>query len=448
MPRAGVIHIPAGQLALAQEDASYQVKHDLFDFLDGLPGTPAQFRPIPSAVLGSDGRIWLATTSGVVSVEPNRIQRNPLPAPVSIRQLKANGNSYASWETPTLQPHTESVQIDYTGLSLSIPERVRFRYRLEGVDNDWQEAGGRREAFYTRLGPGKYRFQVIAANNDGIWNEEGDSLEFSIAPAFYQTSWVVILCVAAFLLLLYLLYMLRLKQLASHIRSRLHERHLERERIARELHDTLLQGIQGLILRFQAVTESIPVQEPARAAMERALDRADQVLVEGRDRVLELRAASTYSGDLEQVFTQLGEDLRQDQAVAFRVSSQGAPQSLDPIVRDEIFRIGREALFNACRHANASLIEVEILQNRDELRLRFLDDGRGVDAKVMEAGGKPGHWGFSGMRERAERIGGRLSIWSRSGSGTEVELRLPAASAYRPCLKQSRWKWWRNWFPG
>jgi len=254
--------------------------------------------------------------------------------------------------------------------------------------------------------------------------------------------------VAATIGLLWLLYLLRLRQLGLHIRTRLHERHMERERIARELHDTLLQSIQGLILRFQAVAETIPPREPARMAMESALERADEVLVEGRDRVLDLRASTQYSGDLSEVFGKVAEELSQDHPAEFRVITTGVEQTLDPLVRDEIFRIGREALLNAYHHADAGNIEVEIDYSRDELRLRFMDDGRGVEAKVLEQGGRPGHWGLSGMRERAERIGGRLSIWSRPGAGTELEFRMPAAAAYRPCLKNSRWKWLPRIFGG
>lgn len=442
----GIVHIGQAELARLRQDATHRVRFELLDFLDGLPGTPAQYRPIPTAVATTDGRLWFATTSGVVSVDPGRITRNPLPPPVHLQSLIVDGVK-RDWTTgpPRLPAQAEDLQINYTALSLSIPERVRFRYKLEGRDAHWQDAGARRVAIYNNPGPGDYRFRVIAANDDGVWNEQGATLAFSIEPRFYQTTWFVLLCVLLAAWLLWLAYLLRLNQLGLHIRTRLHERHMERERIARELHDTLLQSIQGLILRFQAVAESIPASEPARAAMESALERADGVLVEGRDRVLDLRASTQYAGSLSDVFTQVADELGQGQAISFRVQTSGVEQVLDPIVRDELFRIGREALLNAYHHADAGTIEVAIDYSRDELRLRFIDDGRGVDAKVLERGGRPGHWGLSGMRERAERIGGKLSLWSRPGAGTEVELRLPAAAAYRPCLKASRWAWLRRW---
>jgi signal transduction histidine kinase len=344
-----------------------------------------------------------------------------------------------------LPKRTASLQVDYTATSLAMPERVRFRYRLDGVDDAWVDAGTRRQAFYTNPAPGDYTFRVIAANHDGIWNKQGAAIRISVPPMFYQTRWFTALCIIAAGGIMWVIYMLRLKELGLHIRSRLHERHLERERIARELHDTLLQSIQGLILRFQAVAEGLPSGAASRDEMERVLDRADAALAEGRNRVLDLRSSSTDGDDLSEAFTKVAADLAIDHPAAFRVITEGTMQPLDPIVRDELFRIGREALVNAYRHADAEAIDVEIVHARDELRLRFMDNGRGIDTTVLD-GGRPGHWGLSGMRERAERIGATLRVRSRQGSGTEVEVRMPAGSAYRPCLKKSRWTLVRRLF--
>lgn len=440
----GVIRVDAGQIERLRVDEKARADFTRFDFLDGLPGTPAQFRPLPTAIAGSDGRLWFASTSGVVSIDPRQIEHNPLPPPVAIRALRVNGAALplaASLQLPAL---TQNLEIDYTALSLSIPERVRYRYQLQGFDPDWQEVGTRRTAYYSHLAPGSYRFTVIASNNDGVWNEVGATVGLEIAPAFFQTRWFAALCVLAVFGVLWLLYLLRLRRLGLHIRTRLHERHLERERIARELHDTLLQSIQGLILRFQAVAETIPAANPARQAIESALDRADQVLAEGRDRVIDLRASSAYEGELPETFAKVAEELAQEHPANFSLVVHGVPQPIDPIVRDEIFRVGREALVNAYRHANAATVEVEITHSRDELRLRFIDDGRGIEPGVLKAGGRPGHWGLSGMRERAARIEATLNLWSRPGAGTEVELRMDASAAYRPCLKKSRWRWMRR----
>jgi signal transduction histidine kinase/ligand-binding sensor domain-containing protein len=440
----GVVRMAMAELKRALAEPGYEPAYALFDAQNGLPGIAVQSNPVSTIINAGNGVLWFVTNQGAAWIDSARIHRNPRPPRVSIRSLAADGVLHAPGVPIELKERTTRVEIDYTATSLTLAERNRFRYRLEGVDADWQEAGTRRQAFYTNLGPGAYRFHVTAANNDGVWNEHGASLEFSIAPTFFQTPWFLWLCVVAAFGTLWLLYLLRLRQIAQHIRTRLHERHMERERIARELHDTLLQSIHGLILRFQAVAETIPPTDRARMAMESALDRADEVLAEGRDRVLDLRASTQYSNDLPEAFSRIAEELARDHPAVFQLTIRGVEQVLDPLVRDEIFRIGREALLNAYHHGDAGTVEVEIDYSRDELRLCFVDDGRGVEAGVLEQGGRPGHWGLSGMRERAERIGGRLSIWSRPGAGTEVEFRMPAAAAYRPGLKTSRWKWLRR----
>ncbi|NMO15711.1 ATPase [Pyxidicoccus fallax] len=436
----GIYHLGADEVERAVADPNHLARGDRFDFLDGLPARPTLLRPLPSLVQGTDGRLWFATTNGVVWVDPTRIFRNPLPPPVKIRSVRVDGRQLAPGASLVLPERATNLEIDYTALSLTVPQRVRFRYRLEGVDATWQDVGTRREAYYTHLAPGRYRFQVIAANNDGVWNETGASVELVLPPAFFQTWWFRALCVAAVLAALWAVYLLRLRQVRARMRRLLEERHLERERIARELHDTLLQGIQGLILRFQSVVEKLPEGEHARTSLEKALDRADAVLVEGRNRVRDLRATAESTGELSRAFAKVREELELDAATGFHVVVEGHPTSLDPLVRDEVFRIGREALVNAFQHARARRIEVELTYARDELRLRIRDDGRGVDAELLQAGGRPGHWGLSGMRERARKIGATLDIWSREDAGTEVELRVPASAAYRGDPKHS----WRH----
>ncbi|AKJ02341.1 two component regulator with propeller domain [Archangium gephyra] len=437
----GVFHIPAEEVQRAAGDPNHRVRYELFDFLDGLPARPTLLRPLPTAIAGSDGRLWFATSNGVVWIDPERIARNPLPPPVSILSVKADGRRYEPASNVTLPIHPANLELDYTALSLSIPERVRIRYRLEGVDEHWQDVGTRRTAYYGNLEPGRYRFQVIASNNDGVWNERGASLELIVPPAFHQTWWFRALCVMAGLLLLWLLYLLRLRQLTAKMRGRLEERHAERERIARELHDTLLQSVQGLVLRLQAVAEQLPVHEPARQAMEKALDRADEVLAEGRDRVMELRSPAHEGRDLSDALVQVGEELAEDMPMSFRLVVEGVPRELDATVQGELFLIGREALLNAFQHAGGTAVEAELRYGSDELRVRIRDDGSGVAPEILEVGGRPGHWGLAGMHERAARIGATLQVWSRTGAGTEVELKVPAAIVYRRRPKAAWWSW-------
>lgn len=427
---AGIVRIADDELDRALRDPTHPVDYRLFDSQDGLKGVALQSTIASTAGRDIDGRLWFATNQGVSSIDPSAIHRNRLAPPVIIRALVAGGREYPATADIRLPKRTGNIRIHYTATSLAVPERVRFRYRLEGVDEQWQDAGNRREAFYTNLTPGHYRFQVIASNDDGVWNQQGATVDFLIPPLFYQTRWFLGLSVLAGLALVFASFLLRLRQAALRVRLRMEERHAERERIARELHDTLLQATQGLVLRFQAVAERIPPGEPVRDMIDRALDRADDVLVEGRDRVKGLRASADIIRDLPCALVDLGEELFGDDPQRFGVIVEGTVRMLDPMAREELYRIGYEATVNAMQHAQAGRVEVELDYDIDELRLRVRDNGRGISETVLEAGGKPGHWGLAGMRERAERLGASFDIWSRPGSGTEVDIRLPAAVAY------------------
>ncbi|HEY0747301.1 MAG TPA: two-component regulator propeller domain-containing protein, partial [Steroidobacteraceae bacterium] len=445
---AGVVHVTPAEVAHAVQDPAYRVHCEVFDYLDGVPGATVQLRPTPSAIEGSDGRLWFGSYSGIFSIDATRIRRNSIPPPVTIWSLSSRGIRYPAVPANDLRLpiNTTNLQIEYTAGSLTIPERVRFRYKLEGSDRDWQDAGSRRDAFYTNLGPGRFTFRVIASNNDGVWNDTGAWLSFSIAPAFYQTKWFYALCALMCLVLLVALYKIRLRQVSAHVRGRLEERLAERERIARELHDTLLQGIQGLVLRFQAVANRIPAREPARAQMERALERADQVLSEGRERVKDLRGSIDAVADLPEALAAAGNHLAIAHPTTLRARIEGTRRELHPIVREEALLIAREALANAFLHADAGQIEIEVSYGETALHVRVRDDGNGIDPHVLSAG-RPGHWGLLGMRERAKKIQAVVIVWSRVGSGTEVDLRVPAAMAYRKPLGAGPRRWWRALSP-
>jgi len=325
----------------------------------------------------------------------------------------------------TLPAYTTAVRFDYAGLSLTAAEKVRYRYRLDGVDTDWRELTAARQALYTNLRPGQYTFRVIAANNDGVWNEQGAALDFSIASAYSQTIWFRAVCAAAFLATLWALYQLRLHQIAKGFNARLEERVAERTRIARDLHDTLLQSFQGLLLRFQTVREHLPTR-PAEAEriLESAIDQTAQAITEGREAVQGLRASTVERNDLAQTITTLGQELAAEggshTSVGLQVDVGGTPRTLHPIVRDEIYQIASEALRNAFRHAEAQRIEVEFRYGEQQFRVRVRDDGKGIAATVLTAEGRTGHFGLHGMRERAKLMGGKLTVWTAAESGTEA----------------------------
>jgi signal transduction histidine kinase/ligand-binding sensor domain-containing protein len=436
---SGIARIAPQEIARVVRDPAYRVRSETFDYLDGVPGTAVQLRPQPSAIETTDGRLWFAMTAGFISIDATRLVRNTLPPPVTIWSLTSGSRRYPNRGAVVRLPvETNNLQIDYSAGSLTLPERVKFRYKLDGSDREWQEVGSRRVALYTNLGPGRYTFRVTASNNDGVWNHAGASIHFTIPPAFYQTILFYVFCGVACLVVLLALYRVRMRQVAAQVRGRLEARLAERERIARELHDTLLQGMQGLIWRFQAASDRIPPGEPARQLMEQSLDRADELLGESRDRVKDLRPATSETPDLAQALATEGKRLAQLHSAEFRVSVEGASRDLHPIVREEGFQIGREALSNAFQHAHAKNIEAEVTYGDTMLHVRIRDDGEGIDTAVLEAGGRPGHFGLLGMRERAKKLGAHLVVWSKPGAGTEIDLRVPAAVAYRRSQGTSR----------
>ncbi len=441
--RCGLLQIDASQVAKWEETPTSPVSARVFDAHDGaFPSRQVARQHISSKA--PDGRLWF--TNGVMAqvVDPKHLSRNEAMPPVAIEDVIADRKvlgAQAGMRVPAL---TRDLQIDYTALSFSVPQKVRFRYILEGHDTVWQEPGDRRQAYYTDLTPGKYRFHVIASNNDGVWNEAGATLDFSIAPAWYQTNWFRVFCVTVFVVLLWALYRLRVRQMAYQFNMRLEERVSERTRIARELHDTLLQSFHGLLLRFQMVSQLLPARpEEAKQKLDGAIDQAAEAITEGRDAVQGLRSSTVESNDLAVAIRTIGEELAADEtnqsSAAFQVEVEGTPRNLHPILRDEVYRLAGEALRNAFQHAQARRIEVEIRYDQQQFRLRVRDDGKGIDPKVLGGEGREGHYGLHGMRERAKLVGGKVAVWSERDSGTEVELSIPASTAYATATRRRSW---------
>lgn len=434
----GLIEIKSDDLQQWREHPELKVKFDLFDAFDGAHPYLPPFRPV--ATRSNDGRLWFTNDNVVQMIDPDGLLRNTIPPPQHIEEVIADRKTYSAQNGIRLPSLTRDLEIDYTALSFVVPQKVHFQYKLEGYDRDWQDVGTRRQAFYSKLPPRNYTFRMKACNNSGLWNEAGTSLDFDIAPAYYQTRWFLALCILSALALLYLAYQMRLKQVRRQIRGRIEVRLAERERIARDLHDTLLQSVQGLILKVHAGLRQIPNEEPGRQTIEKALDYADQVLAEGRDRVRDLRATVASLSDLSTAFQRVAEEISSRRSTTLSTVVEGEWRELHPTVLEESYSIGREALLNAFIHSGGLHVEVEITYDDREFRLRVRDDGLGIDPVVLEKGARDGHWGLLGMRERASRIRGQLEFWSRPGSGTEVELTVPAATAYRrPTKSKSSW---------
>ncbi len=405
-----------------------------FGAADGLLDTETVKR---HRILTSDsrGRIWLSTNGGLVMADSRRVAAGLAPALVQVEDVLVDGSPVERTDAMTVPPRPDRLTFGFAAVSLSVPDRVRFRYRLDGFDHDWSEPVTERQAVFTNLGPGSYRFRVIASNSDGVWNSAEATVPFTIAAAWTQRGsfWAIVgLLVAAGV---WAGYRLRLRQIARQLDVRFDERLAERSRIARELHDTLLQSFQGTVLRFRAVTYMLPDRPAdARATLEHAIDLARRAITEARDAVQGLRSSVTATNDIAVAIATLAETLSSDDGdrrpPIFHVNVEGTPRELPPIVQDEVYRIAAEALRNAFRHARASRIEVDICYDQRLFRLRVRDDGKGMDAGPAAGQTPDRHYGMAGMHERAKLIGGTLSIWSKIDSGTEAELTIPASVAY------------------
>lgn len=395
---------------------------------DGLHGVEGVKRH-RSVVTDGAGRIWFSMNRGLSVVDPGRLTSNSAPAIVHIQTISADGVMVDPREPVRIPARRQRITLGFVGVSLSVPERVRFRYALDGFDRGWSEPVPAHEAIYTNLGPGRYRFRVIASNADGVWNGAEATLRFEIEPAVWQTWWFRLSAAAAVILSILALYRLRLHQLTKQLNVRFEERLAERTRIAQDLHDTLLQGFLSASMQLHVAADSLPDDSAARPRLDRVLKLMAQVIEEGRNAVQGLRSSQSGSHDLDQAFSRIQQELGVQEEIDFRVIVQGRPQALHPVLRDEVYRIGREAVVNAFRHAQAKSIEVELEYTTKHFRFLVRDDGCGIDPHVLQQG-REGHWGLPGMRERAERIGAKLHVYSSASAGTEVELSVPNHIAF------------------
>jgi signal transduction histidine kinase/ligand-binding sensor domain-containing protein len=429
----GVVRLPSVEWKKAIQNPDYAMDFQLINEQDGLIGSPALNKPAPSAIIDNAGVLWFATSGHLVSIDPAATRQRPTVPNVLLESVVVNGKVQGHTQNAPIVVSwhdLKTLEFDYNGVDLDSPERVVYQYMLEGQDKDWQDFGNRRQVYYTNLSPGTYHFKVRAANGTGPWNELPSSQVITITPAFYQTGWFYAICAAIVGGLSWLIYRARLDYLTSQIRDRLEERAQERVRIARDLHDTLLQGVQGLMLRFHFATEQLPEKEPVRTILRDALDRADTVIQEGREKVRELRSESASSTVLEAHLRKAASALQAEHPLRIDVTVKGEPRALEPVVNDELYFIGREALTNAVRHAQATQVVLELTYDEKQLRLRCSDNGLGVSEDIVRSGFKEGHWGIIGMRERARSLGCKLEFSSKPGLGTEVQVRLTGKKAY------------------
>jgi signal transduction histidine kinase/streptogramin lyase len=441
----GVVRVSRAELDRSARDRSYRVAYTFFDDGDGLKGNPDRRWASP-AIRATDGKFWFRTSEGMAVLDPQHLTRNPVPPPVQVERMVVEGIEVDTARKVRLKPLTHDVEIDYTALSLAEPRKVLFRYKLEGFDSDWQEAGTRRQAFYTNLPPHAYRFRVIACNNDGVWNESGATFGFDLLPAFYQTQWFRLLCALTLIMLAWTAYRLRVWQVTAHVRDRFEERLAERTRIAQELHDSLIQDVMGISLQIEVADELLPSDGAAKQSLARALGLCKSALDAGRRALKDLRAVSLSAADIVKSFSQVSWEFARDGGPEVDVIVEGHERRLNAATGNDVLQVGRQAITNAFQHAHASRIHVLLSYGERHLLIRVQDNGRGIDEKTLNLG-RPGHYGMAGMQERAQRLGGNISIRSRVGEGTEVDLYVPAHLIYQDGVSDSdrsfagRWRY-------
>ncbi len=438
--RGGIFKLPAAEIerVIAGGDTLLYSSHD---HIGRLPMDPFKVLPLPTAVHTGEGLLWFATGNGVVRVDPYQPRGMARPPAVTIKALTADGIDFDISAAPVrLSAAPEKLIITYSALNLAAPETMRFQYRLNGHGSGWVDAGRSRQAAFLRLRPGDYEFQVRALGENGHFNIPDAALIVSIPQVFYLRPRFLLIFSVALLALVFWMSRVYTRREKAVLRTRLEERFQERERIARELHDTLLQSVQGMMLSFQAVADSLPEESRARHSMERALDRAEQVIAEGRDRITGLRGEIAPTEDLAVAFQALKLEAGVPISATYHVSNVGEPLALRNEVRDAFYQVGREAVSNSLRHAQATRITVTFTYAPGRFEMLVVDDGIGIDPLYQRMHGRPEHGGLRGMYERASRIDATLAMVSNPQRGTRITLSLPSSVAYENSVdgKQNR----------
>ncbi len=408
---------------------------------DGLPGP--DLTGWGACSRSAAGEMFFGGFSGATAFFPDKVQDSLYVPPVVLTDFRLFDlpvtvgagsplKKSIGYSNALRLSHQENFfSLEFSALSYFNPATNRYRYQMVGLDRDWHEVGSnQRIVTYTSLPAGDYTFRVQGATSRGAWSQPGEELAIEILPPWWNTWWFRTTYAAIILLAVWCVHRYRLRQVAQQYNARLEERVRERTRIARELHDTLLQSIHGLMLRFHYAAEALAEDDPARPMLKVALQRADTLIVEGRNRVQLLRGEADEAKTLSQMLAQAAIDLGHEGPPTIHITEEGRPRPLHPVAQEEICGICRESLVNSVRHAKASRIDVEIMYERRFFRVRCRDDGKGIPEDVMQSVGRKGHWGLRGMNERAKSIGAHFQVWSTEGKGTEIEIRLRAAAAY------------------
>ena len=416
----GLVRLNRHELDAEAATRGRRIQYKLYDTSDGLAGAPlGSIR----AARAADGRLWFVRGGGLTVADPRAldVDRTFAPAPLRIEAAVANERRLSPFPHTALPPGTRRLQISYTALTLTASNKIRFRYRLDGLDTGWIDAGTRRVAFYTNLSPRSYRFQVEANSEDGMWNASTAAWDFAIRPAFYQTSWFYTLGVVATALLVWASWRFRLGLVRRQFSLVL----AERARLSREIHDTLLQSLVGVALQFDAISNSLDASSSAaRDQLVRIRKHVEGYIREARQSIWDLRSPVLETHDLTAALREFGKQATAGQAVRFAATISGTPRQCAAKVENQLLRIGQEAITNAVRHAEAKRIHVELRFDDRSVALRVSDDGRGFDYEYA-AHEMDHHYGLTTMKERAQELGARFNVATAAGQGTAVETVVP-----------------------
>ncbi|WP_158748554.1 sensor histidine kinase [Acidobacterium sp. S8] len=419
--KKGIFRASKNKLLMLATGNIDTISPDVFGTADGMRISECSSGGHPAAWRAKDGSLWFATLRGVSTVDPAHMPVNRVAPLVAMEQVSVDETAIPLQRDAKFGPGHTRFAFQYAGLSFVVPQKVRFRYKLEGLDREWVDAGTRRIAYYTNIPPGRHTFRVMACNNDGVWSEQAAAFSFQLKPRFYQTYWFYIAVLLCLAVLTYEAYRWRVRSVESRFSAVL----AERNRIAREIHDTLAQGFVAVSVQIEVVSRLLNTStDAARIHLEQARKLTQESLAEARSSIWNLRSQPAAQNDLPARLTDAVARITANTDVQARVQVSGTFRPLNPNMEAELLRIGQEAMTNIVRHAEARHADVTLLFQENRLRMTIQDDGRGFEGSPEEYR-KNGHFGITGMRERAEQIGARFTVTSKQDEGTAIQVEVP-----------------------
>jgi signal transduction histidine kinase/ligand-binding sensor domain-containing protein len=425
--KTGIFRVSIAQLNAYAAGTAQSIAVAAYGTADGMNIRECSGDGHPAAWKLADGSLWFATLDGVSFIDPAHMPENHVPPPVVIEKILVDDHVRSFAGALTIRPGANRLEFQYAGLSFVAPQKVQYRYQLQGFDRGWIEAGGRRAAFYTNLPPGNYRFEVMAANNDGVWNTAGAAVGLRLLPHYYQTWWFYSALALALMLLSYLVYRWRVLQVEAQWGAVLRER----GRIAREIHDTLAQGFVGVSVQLELVARLLAGSREAapKPGLEPVFEQLDQAralvrasLADARTSIWDLRSEPAGAEDLPARLGRSCTRIAGGSPAKVYLQVKGTYRPVERRIEEELLRIGQEAVSNAVRHANATRIDVQLIYQSSAVALRVEDDGRGFQPGLN---GAQGHYGIRGMQERASEINAALVLESAPGEGTRLSIEAP-----------------------